>query len=236
MPVYKCPKCGRTVEKPLGVYYCVKCGPQVIMVKSDDPPANPQAATRTKIEIPERYPAGVKQLIREFITELSRRGFVIRTHTWDYSMTVDFYNPKLREMTKRHLMESGIYTWISPGTFMNYASTQTVGSLSIGISPDNILIVEGDLPVVMATAEKSDVFIRDGLRSLKVKFTEVHFHHWHGLPGVHIHIMGGVKVEDLDKVREFLDELLRIIILVNTISYKMLLPISYRMHLTTAPW
>lgn len=36
MPVYKCPKCGRSVEKPEGTYYCSKCGPDVLMVKQED--------------------------------------------------------------------------------------------------------------------------------------------------------------------------------------------------------
>jgi uncharacterized Zn finger protein (UPF0148 family) len=31
MPVYKCPKCGRKVEKPEGEYYCSVCGPGVLM-------------------------------------------------------------------------------------------------------------------------------------------------------------------------------------------------------------
>jgi DNA-directed RNA polymerase subunit RPC12/RpoP len=32
MPVYKCPKCGRTVEKlTSGVYYCKVCGEDVVM-------------------------------------------------------------------------------------------------------------------------------------------------------------------------------------------------------------
>jgi len=34
MPIYKCPKCGRTIEKPEGTYYCSVCGPSIIMVKS----------------------------------------------------------------------------------------------------------------------------------------------------------------------------------------------------------
>ncbi|RLI43682.1 hypothetical protein DRO59_00325 [Candidatus Bathyarchaeota archaeon] len=33
MVIYKCPKCGRTVEKPEGKYYCKVCGPSVLMVK-----------------------------------------------------------------------------------------------------------------------------------------------------------------------------------------------------------
>jgi DNA-directed RNA polymerase subunit RPC12/RpoP len=33
MPIYACPKCGRTVEKPEGTYYCSKCGPEVLMVE-----------------------------------------------------------------------------------------------------------------------------------------------------------------------------------------------------------
>jgi DNA-directed RNA polymerase subunit RPC12/RpoP len=32
MPIYKCPKCGRTVEKPEGEYYCSVCGPEVLMI------------------------------------------------------------------------------------------------------------------------------------------------------------------------------------------------------------
>ena len=33
MPVYKCPKCGRTVELPEGKYYCKVCGPSTLMVR-----------------------------------------------------------------------------------------------------------------------------------------------------------------------------------------------------------
>ena len=33
MPVYKCPKCGRTVVMPEGTYYCKECGPSAIMMK-----------------------------------------------------------------------------------------------------------------------------------------------------------------------------------------------------------
>jgi DNA-directed RNA polymerase subunit RPC12/RpoP len=33
MPIYKCVKCGRTVEKPLGTYYCKVCGPNAIMTE-----------------------------------------------------------------------------------------------------------------------------------------------------------------------------------------------------------
>ena len=31
MPIYRCPACGRTVEKPEGRYYCQVCGPSAIM-------------------------------------------------------------------------------------------------------------------------------------------------------------------------------------------------------------
>ena len=33
MPVYKCPRCGRTVVLPEGTYYCKRCGPEAIMEK-----------------------------------------------------------------------------------------------------------------------------------------------------------------------------------------------------------
>jgi len=32
MPLYRCPKCGRTVELPEGTYYCKECGPEYEMV------------------------------------------------------------------------------------------------------------------------------------------------------------------------------------------------------------
>lgn len=32
MPIYKCPKCGRTVHMPKGNYYCRVCGPTSLMV------------------------------------------------------------------------------------------------------------------------------------------------------------------------------------------------------------
>ena len=35
MPIYRCPKCGRTIELPEGKYYCKVCGPTAIMVKVD---------------------------------------------------------------------------------------------------------------------------------------------------------------------------------------------------------
>ena len=33
MPLYICPKCGRTVELPEGTYYCKECGPSARMVE-----------------------------------------------------------------------------------------------------------------------------------------------------------------------------------------------------------
>ncbi|RLI40289.1 hypothetical protein DRO59_09610, partial [Candidatus Bathyarchaeota archaeon] len=33
MPLYRCPKCGRTVELPEGEYYCKYCGSDAVMVK-----------------------------------------------------------------------------------------------------------------------------------------------------------------------------------------------------------
>jgi len=33
VPIYRCPKCGRTVEMPEGRYYCKVCGSSAIMVK-----------------------------------------------------------------------------------------------------------------------------------------------------------------------------------------------------------
>jgi rRNA maturation endonuclease Nob1 len=33
MPLYRCSKCGRVVEKPEGKYYCKICGPSAPMLK-----------------------------------------------------------------------------------------------------------------------------------------------------------------------------------------------------------
>jgi len=33
MPVYKCPRCGRTVVLPEGTYYCKVCGPNAKLTK-----------------------------------------------------------------------------------------------------------------------------------------------------------------------------------------------------------
>ena len=38
MPIYECPKCGRTVELPEGTYYCKECGPSAIMQKIEEKP------------------------------------------------------------------------------------------------------------------------------------------------------------------------------------------------------
>ena len=38
LPLYKCPKCGRTVELPDGEYYCRVCGPAFPLVKAESSP------------------------------------------------------------------------------------------------------------------------------------------------------------------------------------------------------
>ena len=50
MPIYRCPRCGRTVEKPYGTYYCMVCGPTATL----------QLVSKATIEeIGERYVAGM---------------------------------------------------------------------------------------------------------------------------------------------------------------------------------
>ena len=53
MPVYRCPKCGRTVKKPEGTYYCKVCGRETIMEKiakvSSEELAKPAVKERTHI-------------------------------------------------------------------------------------------------------------------------------------------------------------------------------------------
>ena len=50
MVLYKCPKCGRTVEKPPGRYFCAVCGPGAIMEPV-------QTEVERAMEIVKRHPA-----------------------------------------------------------------------------------------------------------------------------------------------------------------------------------
>jgi DNA-directed RNA polymerase subunit RPC12/RpoP len=49
MPVYVCPKCGRSVEKPEGTYYCSVCGPDVLMVEKGS--SSPQVISGSELNI-----------------------------------------------------------------------------------------------------------------------------------------------------------------------------------------
>jgi len=59
MPVYRCLKCGRRVEKPEGFYYCKVCGINVLMVREEE----------------------LKETLRE-IYKLYQRGMKERTLMW----------------------------------------------------------------------------------------------------------------------------------------------------------
>jgi len=53
MPIYRCPKCGRTVEKPEGTYYCKVCGRDVIMQKLEDKPLSAGNLSQSPQELAE---------------------------------------------------------------------------------------------------------------------------------------------------------------------------------------
>ena len=53
MPIYRCPKCGRTVEKPEGTYYCKVCGRGVIMQKLEDKPLSAVNLSQSPQELAE---------------------------------------------------------------------------------------------------------------------------------------------------------------------------------------
>jgi hypothetical protein len=53
MPTYKCPKCGRKVELPVGRYYCKVCGPSAFMVVASK--GNPNHTTEDVWKEAERF-------------------------------------------------------------------------------------------------------------------------------------------------------------------------------------
>ena len=65
MPVYRCPKCGRTVEKPEGTYYCKVCGRETIMEMLEGAAYRIRTPLDEAIEILPRYyycPDAIKRL------------------------------------------------------------------------------------------------------------------------------------------------------------------------------
>ena len=63
MPLYRCPKCGRIVEKPEGKYYCKVCGPSAVMVE-----------IIRKTEVPTTHEEKL-EVANEIIQILRRKGY-----------------------------------------------------------------------------------------------------------------------------------------------------------------
>jgi DNA-directed RNA polymerase subunit RPC12/RpoP len=105
VPVYKCPKCGRTVEKPFGTYYCKVCGPSAIMVLDSRRPKYP-----TPEEVRERFIKGVtgssyeginwSEVMREFDAVWAEAEKQLRKH--GYTITKEqflkLYEPWLADI------------------------------------------------------------------------------------------------------------------------------------------
>jgi len=91
MPIYKCPKCGRTVEKPYGTYYCMVCGPTATL----------QLVSKATIEeIGERY-------IRGIIESGMRLSGKLKTYIREslaYAL-----NTSVKDVTERRLVVEEFY-------------------------------------------------------------------------------------------------------------------------------
>ena len=93
LPTYRCAKCGRTVEKPFGTYYCRVCGPSVMMVKLTLHSSSPQTVmlSREELELGRLFQLQDTLIEHKFPTNH------IAIHEYLISCAGDIY----REMTHR---------------------------------------------------------------------------------------------------------------------------------------
>jgi len=81
VPTYRCPKCGRTVVKPKGVYYCASCGPEYMMweeapkrVRRVAPrPFEKMRDIEVVLEAEEKLNALPTEDLKDVLSELNRR-------------------------------------------------------------------------------------------------------------------------------------------------------------------
>jgi ABC-type ATPase with predicted acetyltransferase domain len=102
MPTYKCPKCGRTIEKPEGRYYCSKCGPSAVMILE-------QVGSNPKLSAEEL------EVCQDFLRRLRETGQIyVVGHDVPISISRGLYI-FLDELRKKMAKEKGVpevqYEW-----------------------------------------------------------------------------------------------------------------------------
>lgn len=218
MPVYTCPKCGRTVEKPLGYYYCRVCGPSALMVKI----GNPNSA---EVEVSEGFPEDIKRVVRSFIDWFKRHHrFSVEVHTGRTSMTVLVDYKALADDMKSLLPKSGFYPHIEEWLFTVFADA-AYADISLVYKPP-FFEIKGNIPVMLATAEKAPIDFAEAIPTWQfphIKFNLIRYWNCYGLYKVSIRISGSERAQPSD-VMTLLEEVRNLILMAEDISLNMLRP------------
>jgi len=179
IPIYKCPKCGRTVEKPLGRYYCRVCGPTAIMVKVGDPPQEATTIPQMQVLIHFR-----DRMFNSFKRQLERRGVTVLQYFSDTEKVVaDIHYPE--RITK--LLEQRAKEWgVRNIDYFTYWGSK--GSIEFAVWSDRVH-VEGDLPVPIIRPRGVKTAIREEIvPPPNIRLTEVHYHIVDTTTTTHLHI------------------------------------------------
>lgn len=104
LPVYKCPKCGRKVELPIGRYYCKVCGPSSLMVLDE---RIPKTSVPTTIEEKLKVANCIIQTLRRKGFKAKLVGSVARREEAPYS-DVDIIFDGTGEDFERLMMDKDI--------------------------------------------------------------------------------------------------------------------------------
>jgi hypothetical protein len=212
-----CPKCGRTVDLPLGNYYCRVCGPSVLMVKI----GNPNSA---EVEVSEGFPEDIKRVVRLFINELERYGFSVKVSTDRTTMTVHVKYKTLADEMKSLLPKSGFYPHIEAWKFTAFAD-EAVADIYLKYEPP-FFEVEGLIPVMLATAEKPPTDFSEAILARefpRIKFDIIRFWLFYGLYKVVLHIFGSERAQPSNVVM-LLEEVRSLVLKARDISLNMLRP------------
>ena len=184
IPIYKCPKCGRVVEKPLGRYYCRVCGPTAMMVKVGDPP---------QIAVPKPTLTNFRdRMFNSFKRQLERRGIEVLQYFSDTEKVVaDIrYPDRISELLKKRAKEWGVRNI----DYFTYWGSK--GSLEFAVWSDRVH-VEGDLPVPVIRPREVKAAIRDEIvPPPNITITEVHYHVVDTITTTHLHIKTDYFQED----------------------------------------
>jgi DNA-directed RNA polymerase subunit RPC12/RpoP len=101
MPTYKCPKCGRKVELPVGRYYCKVCGPSAFMVVA--PKGNPDNAAELQPRVVSENAVRFREYQKQRLREMGAVAFFKALREGEY-----FYHVSLYSNIKKILQEGTI--------------------------------------------------------------------------------------------------------------------------------